>query len=434
MADTVDLNEITEYFDTTEELRAKVETVADLVRNSQHLVFFTGAGISTSADIPDFRGPTGVWTSKAKGVEAPQGVELGQAIPTFTHMLISTLIAQGKCKYVVSQNIDGLHRRSGVPRANLSELHGNCFLQVCWGCGRDYESPVEVHGHSHRDGECAQCVGSGRVPYFCHCTGQRCACGAELKDSIIHFKENLPREALKRGRENSKLADVCIVLGSSLRVSPANSLPPLAKRLVIVNLQNTPLDDSAAVRVYAKTDDFCRALADRLGMRVAPGPRPGEQPVLHSTSPTRGATQTRSRSRSNSRRRSSTTAPPSAPSVNVPTRAQAPLAPSPVTLCIGNRHEMVRSADGNDHHWTAFVQANREDVIEQVTFSLHPTFQDPVRVVKEAPFELPMRGWGTFTLGVQVAFRPALRIPEFHFDHPLVFQNGGACSTHICSD
>ena len=107
------------------------------------------------------------------------------------------------------------------------------------------------------NGSCKSCL--KRVPHFCHCTLHKCVkCKIPMKDSIIHFGENLPTTALELAYANGEKSDVMIVLGSSLRVSPANDIPEetvkAGGKLVIVNLQKTEMDSSAALRIFARTD------------------------------------------------------------------------------------------------------------------------------------------------------------------------------------
>eukprot|EP01010_Urceolus_cornutus_P002925 NODE_387_length_1712_cov_282.833434_g306_i0.p1 GENE.NODE_387_length_1712_cov_282.833434_g306_i0~~NODE_387_length_1712_cov_282.833434_g306_i0.p1 ORF type:complete len:407 (+),score=55.98 NODE_387_length_1712_cov_282.833434_g306_i0:323-1543(+) len=248
-------------------VRDKVDLVAALLRDCKRAVFFTGAGISTSAQIPDFRGPQGVWTLQAKGLEA-NGIPFEEAVPTVCHQGIKALqehfAATGRTCNVVSQNIDGLHRRSGIPPETLSELHGNSFLEICWKCQRDYlrDSNITSEGLA----SCAECLAV--VPKFCHCTKNICECGATLKDSIVHFGESLPQAALDRGTSHCQEADVCLVLGSSLLVSPANELPRdtvnAGGKLVLVNLQSTPLDHLAEPRIFTRADTFMTLLLEQL--------------------------------------------------------------------------------------------------------------------------------------------------------------------------
>jgi len=111
----------------------KIRLLVALVRSSKYCVVLTGAGISTAAGISDFRGPNGVWTLEARGisVSATDNSVFEIAQPTLTHMSIVGLVNAGIVKHVISQNVDGLHLRSGLARHSLSELHGNLFSEVC---------------------------------------------------------------------------------------------------------------------------------------------------------------------------------------------------------------------------------------------------------------------------------------------------------------
>lgn len=84
----------------------------------------------------NFRGPRGVWTLEAKGEKPDISTDFNEAVPTITHMAITKLVEKGKVKYVISQNIDGLHLRSNLGRKYLSELHGNMFIEQCNHCHR----------------------------------------------------------------------------------------------------------------------------------------------------------------------------------------------------------------------------------------------------------------------------------------------------------
>ncbi|KAK3375536.1 NAD-dependent deacetylase sirtuin-7 [Lasiosphaeria ovina] len=249
--------------DTVEE---KAEILADRIRNSKHFIVFTGAGISTSAGIPDFRGPEGIWTLRAQGRQGiSKTTDTLQAIPTPTHMALVELQNRGLLKYVVSQNCDGLHRRSGILPDHISELHGNSNREYCRDCGKEYirdfraVATYEVTVHDHR-------------------TGRNCAlCGGVLLDSIVNFGEQLPADPFKRARAHAKKADLCLALGSSLTVTPANEIPeavgqPLARRagamLAICNLQSTPLDDLASLRVYARTDELMVRIMEKLALPI----------------------------------------------------------------------------------------------------------------------------------------------------------------------
>lgn len=250
-----------EHFDPPDVLGEKIAQLAELVRQSKHMIAFTGAGISTSAGISDFRGPNGVWTRKAQGRPSPAGVMPVKALPTPTHMALVELQQQGALKYLVSQNCDGLHRRSGFPPHAISELHGNSNIEECEDCGQQY----------FRDFACHR-ANRGRD----HATGRSCtrpACGGRLLEYTIDFGQHLPEVPLEKAFDHGGKADLCIALGSSLTVSPAADVPQMAavarnRDLVIVNLQNTPLTSAATMQIYARTDDVMTMLMTELGYSI----------------------------------------------------------------------------------------------------------------------------------------------------------------------
>ncbi|KEY71256.1 hypothetical protein S7711_02362 [Stachybotrys chartarum IBT 7711] len=236
-----------EFRESLPTVEQSAEALASQIRRSTHFIAFTGAGISTSAGIPDFRGPDGHWTLLAQGRERTSATTNAlQAIPTASHMALVELQNRGFLKYLVSQNCDGLHRRSGVPSNMISELHGNSNREYCKDCGKDYIRDfraVSTYERSIND----------------HRTGRKCTCGGALHDSIINFGEQLPVEDLQLAKQHARKADLCLVLGSSLTVTPANEVPELVGKkknacLVICNLQQTPFDELAAIRVFSESD------------------------------------------------------------------------------------------------------------------------------------------------------------------------------------
>ena len=92
-----------------------------LVRESKHVVFHTGAGVSTSAGIPDFRGPKGVWTLEERGETPQMDITFDDAKPSLTHMALVKLVKENVVQYVISQNVDGLHLKSGLPRYRIKD-------------------------------------------------------------------------------------------------------------------------------------------------------------------------------------------------------------------------------------------------------------------------------------------------------------------------
>ncbi|KAI1706775.1 sir2 family domain-containing protein [Ditylenchus destructor] len=199
-----DSEQVREFESDDTTLERQAAELANLIRQSHHFIAFTGAGVSTSAGIPDFRGPQGVWTLRAKGEFPKSRQSTLSAVPTTGHMALIGLERAGLLKFLISQNTDGLHRRSGFPPEKLAELHGNSNLERCRHCKKEYlrdfstRSAPGVHDHQ---------------------TTRKCAvCGHWLHDTIINFSESLPEKPLKDGFINARRADLCLVLGSSLTI------------------------------------------------------------------------------------------------------------------------------------------------------------------------------------------------------------------------
>ena len=107
----------------------KIRTLAQLLYEARYPVFFTGAGISTESGLPDFRGPDGVWTRRDQGLPPPTTkVPLANATPNIGHEAVLELQKMGKLSFLVSQNVDNLHLKSGIAPEKLAELHGNAAL------------------------------------------------------------------------------------------------------------------------------------------------------------------------------------------------------------------------------------------------------------------------------------------------------------------
>ena len=268
----------TEVVDGEEELRAKIAQLAALVRGAKHAVAYTGAGMSTAASIPDYRGPQGIWTLHQKGEHnasmaaraGMMGQSFSDATPTAGHMALAGLVRAGHLRHVVSQNVDGLHLRSGVPEAKLCELHGNVFRERCPACGRAYLRGFDV---------------TGRSAFRRHATERHCESGAcakarggeraALHDTIVHFGEKVGARELEAAREHSAKCDVALFIGSSLKVlqhykymwEPA-AAGGARKRFVIINLQPTPKDGKADLRIHGRCNEVLRRLMLELGVAL----------------------------------------------------------------------------------------------------------------------------------------------------------------------
>ncbi|KAM0316322.1 hypothetical protein ACHAPQ_011357 [Fusarium lateritium] len=250
--------------DTPEIIDQQADELVALIKKSKHLIVFTGAGVSTSAGIPDFRGPEGAWTLRAQGrVRTGKATSTLQAIPTPTHMALVELQNQGLLKYLVSQNCDGLHRRSGILRARTNVSNGFLNFMVT-----AIENAVKTAEKNFR------AVATYDKSVHDHRTGRKCAiCGGNLHDTIINFGEDLPEEPLKLARSHAKKADLCLALGSSLSVSPANGIPEMCgqsrkSKLIVCNLQDTFMENLSDMHVWSESDQLMTRVMDRFGFTI----------------------------------------------------------------------------------------------------------------------------------------------------------------------
>ncbi len=245
------------------------EKFVELVLSSSNAAALTGAGISTESGIPDYRSPgTGLWEKMDQSVVSLDGfirapsryydyaLELypvrRAAKPNPAHRLLAKLEGMGVLKGVITQNVDGLHQDAGS--AEVHELHGSLRQAVCLECSA-LASMDEV----------MERVISGENPPLC------AECGGILKPNAVFFGELLPQVPWQRALELASKADLFIAIGSSLQVSPANTLPDIAlqagAKLVIMNLTPTPFDGDAELVVREKIGEFSSVVAGILDAR-----------------------------------------------------------------------------------------------------------------------------------------------------------------------
>lgn len=210
---------------------------AELIYNSKHTIALTGAGISVESGIPDFRSKDGLWSRYAPEEyatisafrEDPEKVwrmlrEMEELVlgakPNPAHIGLGELERMGYLKYIITQNIDNLHQAGGA--RNVIEYHGNSSTLSCLWCGNSYN--VEEK--------------RGEYPPLCKC-------GKILKPDVVFFGEPIPPYALTKSFQLAASSDLLMIIGTSAVVSPANTIPSIAKqngaKIIEINLEETHL-------------------------------------------------------------------------------------------------------------------------------------------------------------------------------------------------
>ncbi|MGA2671467.1 MAG: NAD-dependent deacylase [Dehalococcoidia bacterium] len=247
----------------------EIERLAQLIIESQKVVVFTGAGISTESGIPDFRSPGGIWSrydpedfTIQKFLSSPaarkniwkmsvEGGLLAGAEPNLAHYAIADLYQLGKLDCVITQNIDNLHQKAGVPEDKVFELHGNVGWVVCLSCHRRFPMP-----------DVLQRIKDGiEVPDCPDCQGI-------LKPDAVFFGEALLQETLQEAIRRAQNCDLFIVIGSTLVIYPAAYIPTYAieagAKLAIVNLTPTPFDHYATVVIRGKAGELMSKVMEKV--------------------------------------------------------------------------------------------------------------------------------------------------------------------------
>lgn len=262
-----------EQEESIEIIEQKADILAQLITEANYVIVYTGAGISTSASIPDYRGPNGLWTQirKTGTFSITKIHDLSSAEPTLTHMAIRELCRRRIVNHVVSQNCDGLHLRSGIPQSHLSEIHGDMYIEVCPTCEKQYFRQADI---------------TERTSRFRHKTGRKCHTCPEpnnnLIDTIVLYGE---RSRTKwpmnwdRAGKAAKRADLIICMGSSLKTlrryhclwpktihNSVNREPET--KLAIINLQYTSKDKNAVLKINGKCDLVMQLVMQRLNINV----------------------------------------------------------------------------------------------------------------------------------------------------------------------
>jgi NAD-dependent deacetylase len=229
------------------DLNRRIGELAQWLLASKYLVVFTGAGISTESGLRDFRGPDGLWTRRDKGLATPMQ-DWTNVEPNAGHMAIAELQKLGKLAFLISQNVDNLHLKSGIRPELLAELHGNLTKVRCVRCEFKMD---RVEGER----ECP-------------------LCGGKLVSTVVNFGDSLPAKDLTESYEHAQRCDLFLVAGSSLVVYPAAEMPRLAlqagAKLVIINQGETPYDEHAHLRFSEGIGEVLPAVVTMLKSLMKP--------------------------------------------------------------------------------------------------------------------------------------------------------------------
>lgn len=237
----------------------KTERLKQLIAQSQRIVFFGGAGVSTASGIPDFRSSTGLYNQKNNLRYSPETIlshsffikhprefydyhlshlVAQDAQPNPAHHALAELEKQGKLSAIITQNIDGLHQQAGS--ANVIELHGNAFNFYCVNC--------------HKNFDLAYVLSRSSVPACSHCRGL-------VRPNIVLYEEALDPTVIEDAIEALRQADLLIVGGTSLVVYPAAGLIDYyrGRELVLINRECTAYDSQASLLIHGDIAEVLKA-------------------------------------------------------------------------------------------------------------------------------------------------------------------------------
>jgi len=252
---------------------AIIEQAARLIGEAREIVAFTGAGISTESGLTDFRSPGGLW-DRYRIVTYPEFLQshearieywsmrrelipsLLEAAPNPAHQVLAELERCGKLQAVITQNIDGLHQEAGSRK--VIELHGTNRSAACLSCGKSW--PIE---------EIQWLLEGGNLDPHCD------VCDGLIKPETVSFGQSMPADALETAFQLAESCDLLLMIGSSLEVQPAASVPLAAcqagAKLIFINRTETPYDELAELVVRDSAGDFmAAAVSSLLQTRSAP--------------------------------------------------------------------------------------------------------------------------------------------------------------------
>ena len=242
--------------------------IIKLVKTSKSTVILTGAGISTESGLPDFRSDNGFWTKnkpiqfnefllseEKQRLSWERNIELHSLLknikPNLGHMFVEKITSLQKNNFLITQNIDGLHQKSGVPKNKIIEIHGSAIEAACLECEAK-QNILDFHDAIKFEGPLPKCT----------------VCGGVVKVATISFGQPMNEMDMMHASKIVEESDLMIVMGSSLKVLPAGKLPNLAmqsgSKLIILNREKTRYDQSADIVINDELQNICSKLIDEL--------------------------------------------------------------------------------------------------------------------------------------------------------------------------
>ncbi len=242
--------------------------IIKLVKASNRTVILTGAGISTESGLPDFRSNNGFWTKnkpiqfneflmseEKQRLSWERNIELHSLLknikPNIGHAFVEKITNIQKNNFLLTQNIDGLHQKSGIPRNKIIEIHGNAIEAACLECGAK-QNITDFHDAIKSKAPLPKCN-------FCE---------GIVKVATISFGQPMNEKDMMHASKIVQESDLMIVMGSSLKVLPAGKLPNLAmqsgSKLIILNREKTRYDQSADIVMNEELQNICSRLLEEL--------------------------------------------------------------------------------------------------------------------------------------------------------------------------
>jgi NAD-dependent deacetylase len=239
-----------------------------LVKASKGTVFLTGAGISTESGLPDFRSDHGFWTKnkpiqfnefllseEKQRLSWKRNIELHSLLkqikPNIGHAFVEKIISMQKNNFLITQNIDGLHQKSGVPKNKIIEIHGSAIEAACLECEAK-QNILDFHSAIKSKSPLPKCA----------------ICDGVVKVATISFGQPMNEMDMMHASKIVEDSDLMIVMGSSLKVLPAGKLPNLAmqsgSKLIIFNRDETRYDSSADIVINDELQNICSRLMQGL--------------------------------------------------------------------------------------------------------------------------------------------------------------------------